>query len=221
MPQVHGAVRGALTHCEDVLLIESASATDNPLVFADSGEVISGGNFHGAPLAFAFDYAAIGIVDLMNMSERRVDRLVNPDKNEGLSAFLARKPGVESGFMIAQVAAASLVNEARVLAHPASADNITTSGGKEDHVSMGMTSALKLRSIVDLAENLLAIELLTAAEGLQHRRPLKAGAGVEQAFAVVREIAPPLTHDRALSGDIARVAEAIRRGDFDGEDEKS
>src|SRR6266498_2629099 len=221
MPQVHGAVRGALTHCEDVLLIESASATDNPLVFADSGEVISGGNFHGAPLAFAFDYAAIGIVDLMNMSERRIDRLVNPDKNEGLSAFLARKPGVESGFMIAQVAAASLVSEARVLAHPASADNITTSGGKEDHVSMGMTSALKLRSIVDLAENLLAIELLTAAEGLQHRRPLKAGAGVEQAFAVVREIAPPLTHDRALSGDIARVAEAIRRGDFDGEDEKS
>jgi len=210
-----------LTHCEDVLLIESASATDNPLVFADSGEVISGGNFHGAPLAFAFDYAAIGIVDLMNMSERRIDRLVNPDKNEGLSAFLARKPGVESGFMIAQVAAASLVNEARVLAHPASADNITTSGGKEDHVSMGMTSALKLRSIVDLAENLLAIELLTAAEGLQQRRPLKAGAGVEQAFAVVREIAPPLTHDRALSGDIARVAEAIRRGDFDGEDEKS
>src|SRR5438093_1543080 len=221
MPQVHGAVRGALTHCEDVLLIESASATDNPLVFADSGEVISGGNFHGEPLAFAFDYAAIWIFDLMSMSERRVDRLVNPDKNEGLSAFLARKPGVESGFMIAQVAAASLVNEARVLVHPASADNITTSGGKEDHVSMGMTSALKLRSIVDLAENLLAIELLTAAEGLQHRRPLKAGAGVEQALAVVREIAPPLTHDRALSGDIARVAEAIRRGDFDGEDEKS
>src|SRR6059036_2386278 len=221
MPQVHGAVRGALAHCEDVLLVESASATDNPLVFAESGDVISGGNFHGAPLALAFDYAAIAIVDLMSMTERRTDRLVNPDKSEGLPAFLARRPGVESGFMTAQVAAASLVNEARVLAHPASADNITTSGGKEDHVSMGMTSALKLRSIVDLAENLLAIELLTAAEGLQHRRPLKAGAGVEQAFAVVREIAPPLTHDRALSGDIARVAEAIRRGDFDGEDEKS
>src|SRR5438034_8274851 len=221
MPQVHGAVRGALVHCEEVLLIESASATDNPLVFAESGEVISGGNFHGAPLALGFDYAAIAVTDLMNISERRTDRLVNPDKNEGLPAFLARHPGLESGFMTAQVAAASLVSEARVLAHPASSDNITTSGGKEDHVSMGMTSALKLRSIVDLAENLLAIELLTAAEGLQHRRPLKAGAGVEQAFAVVREIAPPLTHDRALSGDIARVAEAIRRGDFDGEDEKS
>jgi histidine ammonia-lyase len=123
--------------------------------------------------------------------------------------------------MIAHVAAASLVNEARVLAHPASVDNITTSGGKEDHVSMGMTSALKLRAIVDLAENLLAIELLAAAEGLEHRRPLKAGRGVERAFAVVREFASPLTHDRALSGDIARVAEAIRRGDFDSGANKS
>ncbi len=232
MPQVHGAVRGALAHCEDILLIESASATDNPLVFAvadgglsagalakadDSGkgEVISGGNFHGAPLAFGFDYAAIAITDLMSISERRTDRLVNPDKSEGLPAFLAPRPGVESGFMIAHVAAASLVNEARVLAHPASVDNITTSGGKEDHVSMGMTSALKLRSIVELAENLIAVELLAAAEGLEHRRPLKAGHGVEDAFNVLRKIAPPLIRDRSLSGDIARVAEAIRRGDFD------
>src|SRR4026209_2260988 len=118
MPQVHGAVRGALSHCEDVLLVESASATDNPLVFSESGDVISGGNFHGAPLAFAFDYAAIAIVDLMSMSERRIDRLVNPDKNEGLPAFLARQPGLQSGFMTAHVAAAALVNEARVLAHP-------------------------------------------------------------------------------------------------------
>jgi histidine ammonia-lyase len=215
MPQVHGAVRGALAHCEDVLLIESASATDNPLVFAETGDVISGGNFHGAPLAFAFDYAAIALADLMSISERRTDRLVNPDKSEGLPAFLAQRPGVESGFMIAHVAAASLVNEARVLAHPASVDNITTSGGKEDHVSMGMTSALKLRSIVDLAENLLAIELLAAAQGLEYRRPLKAGRGVERAFAAVRTISPPLTQDRALSGDIGRVAEAIRRGEFD------
>src|SRR5436190_1924609 len=215
MPQVHGAVRGALVHCEDILLIESASATDNPLVFAESGEVISGGNFHGEPLALGFDYAGIAITDLMNISERRTDRLVNPDKNEGLPPFLAREPGLQSGFMIAQVADASLVNEARVLAHPASVDNITTSGGKEDHVSMGMTSALKLRSIVDLAENLLAVELLAAAQGLEHRRPLKAGRGVERAFAAVRKLVPPLTQDRALSGDIARVAEAIRRGDFD------
>src|SRR6266571_3217323 len=220
MPQVHGAARGALSHCEDVLLIESASATDNPLVFAETGDVISGGNFHGAPLALGFDYAAIAIVDLMSMSERRIDRLVNPDKNEGLPAFLARQPGIQSGFMTAHVAAASLVNEARVLAHPASVDNITTSGGKEDHVSMGMTSALKLRSIVDLAENLLAIELLAAAEGLEHRRPLKAGVGVERAFAAVRKIARPLTQDRSLANDIARVGEAIRRGDFDSEDEK-
>jgi histidine ammonia-lyase len=222
MPQVHGAVRGALAHCEDILLIESASATDNPLVFAVAGggdpgmgEIISGGNFHGAPLAFGFDYVAIAMADLMSISERRTDRLINPDKSEGLPAFLARRPGAESGFMIAHVAAASLVNEARVLAHPASVDNITTSGGKEDHVSMGMTSALKLRSIVDLAENVVAIELLAAAEGLEHRRPLKAGRGVERAFGVLRNIAPPLTEDRALSRDIARVAEAIRRSDFD------
>jgi histidine ammonia-lyase len=220
MPQVHGAVRGALSHCEDVLLVESASATDNPLVFAEAGDVISGGNFHGAPLALAFDYAAMAIVDLMSMSERRIDRLVNPDKNEGLPAFLAQRPGLESGFMTAHVAAASLVNAARVFAHPASVDNITTSGGKEDHVSMGMTSALKLRSIIDLAENLFAIELLATAEGLEHRRPLKSGVGVERAFAVVRKFAQPLTRDRSLANDIARVAEAIRRGDFDSEDEE-
>ena len=215
MPQVHGAVRDVLAHCEQILEIESGSATDNPLVFADTGDVISGGNFHGAPLAFAFDYAAIALTDLMNISERRVDRLTNPDKSEGLPAFLARKPGVESGFMIAQVAAASLVNEARVLAHPASIDNITTSGGKEDHVSMGMTSALKLRSIVDLAENLFAIELLAGAEALEYRRPLRGGKGVERAFAIVREVAQALSSDRSLSGDIARVAEQIRTGKFD------
>ena len=215
MPQVHGAVRGALAHCEDVLLVESASATDNPLVFAETGDVISGGNFHGAPLALAFDYAAIAIVDLMSISERRIDRLVNPAKSEGLPAFLAREPGLQSGLMIPHVAAASLLNEARVLAHPASVDNTTTSGGKEDHVSMGMTAALKLRSIVDLAENLFAIELLAAAEGLEYRRPLKGGVGVERAFAAIRKIAAPLTEDRSLSGDIARVAEAIRHGDFD------
>src|SRR6266404_1889040 len=215
MPQVHGAVRDVLTHCEEVLLIESSSATDNPLVFAETGDVISGGNFHGAPLAFAFDYAAIAIVDLMSISERRTDRLMNPDKSEGLPAFLAQRPGVESGFMIAHVAAASLVNEARVLAHPASVDNITTSGGKEDHVSMGMTGALKLRSIVDLAENLFAIELLAAAEALEYRRPLKGGKGVERAFQLVRQIAPALTSDRSLSADIARVAEQVRSGRFD------
>jgi histidine ammonia-lyase len=217
MPQVHGAVRGALAHCEEVLRIESGSATDNPLVFAEKGEVISGGNFHGAPLALALDYAAIALTDLMSMSERRIDRLVNPDSNEGLPAFLARRPGIESGFMIAHVVAASLLNEAKVLAHPASIDSVPTSGGKEDHVSMGMTGALKLRTVVENAENVVAIELLAAAEGIEHRRPLKAGAGVERAFTVLRSIAPPLTEDRALSTDIARTAMAIREGKFDHE----
>jgi len=220
MPQVHGAIRGALSHCEDVLLIESGSATDNPLVFAESGDVISGGNFHGAPLAIAFDYAAMALTDLMGISERRIERLLNPDMNEGLPAFLARNPGMESGFMIAHVAAAALLNEAKVLAHPSSIDNVPTSAGKEDHVAMGMTGALKLRTMVTLVENLLAIELLAAAEALEHRRPLKAGAGVERAFTAVRKVAPPLIQDRSLSNDIARVAEAIRRGDFDSEDEK-
>lgn len=214
MPQVHGAVRGALDHCENVLRIEAGSATDNPLVFAENGDVISGGNFHGAPLALALDYAAIALTDLMSIGERRIDRLVNPDSNEGLPAFLARKPGIESGFMIAHVTAAALLNEAKVLAHPASVDSVPTSGGKEDHVSMGMTGALKFRTIVDNAENVIAIELLAAAEGIEHRRPLKAGEGVERACAVLRSIAPPLTQDRALAGDIARVAAGIREGKF-------
>jgi histidine ammonia-lyase len=217
MPQVHGAIRDALSHCENVLLIESGSATDNPLVFSENGDVISGGNFHGAPLALTFDYAAIALTDLMSISERRIERLINPDMNEGLPAFLARRPGMESGFMIAHVAAAALLNEARVLAHPSSVDNVPTSGGKEDHVAMGMTGALKLRTIVDLAENLVAIELLVSAEALEHRHPLKAGVGVERAFATVRKIAPPLTQDRSLSGDITRVAEALRRGEFDSD----
>ncbi len=215
MPQVHGAVRDALAHAENVLLTESASATDNPLVFVENGDVISGGNFHGAPLALVLDYAAIAVTDLMSISERRIDRLINPDLNEGLPAFLAPHPGTQSGFMIAHVAAASLLNEAKVLAHPASIDNIPTSGGKEDHVSMGMGAALKLRSIVDLAENILAIELLAAAQGVEYRRPLIAGNGVERAFTAVRKIAPSLTQDRALSDDIARMADALRRGNFD------
>src|SRR3989442_5553051 len=131
MPQVHGAVRGALAHCEDILIVESGSATDNPLVFAESGDVISGGNFHGAPLALAFDYVAIAVTDLISISERRIDRLVNPDLNEGLPAFLARRPGTECGFMIAHVAAASLLSEAKGLAHPASVDSVPTSGRQE------------------------------------------------------------------------------------------
>jgi histidine ammonia-lyase len=217
MPQVHGAVRGALDHCEKVLEIESGSATDNPLVFADGGDVLSGGNFHGAPLALALDYAAIAVTDLMSISERRTDRLVNPDSSEGLPPFLAPHAGTHSGFMILHVAAVALLNEAKVFSHPASVDNLPTSGGKEDHVSMGMTSALKLRSIVENAEHLLAIELLAAAEGLEFRRPLKGGAGVEQAYQRVRKISPAVEADRSMSSDIARVAAAIRQGVFDDE----
>jgi histidine ammonia-lyase len=220
MPQVHGAVRGALDHCEKVLEIESASATDNPLVFAESGDVLSGGNFHGAPLALALDYAAIALTDLMSISERRTDRLVNPDSSEGLPPFLTPHAGTHSGFMILHVAAVALLNEAKGLAHPASIDNLPTSGGKEDHVSMGMTAALKLRSIVENAEHLLAIELLAAAEGLEFRRPLKAGVGVEEAYARVRQISRAVDADRSMSADIALVAAAIRDGVFD-RDEKT
>ena len=220
MPQVHGAVRGALEHCEEVLEIESASATDNPLVFAESGDVLSGGNFHGAPLALALDYAAIAVTDLMSISERRTDRLVNPDTSEGLPPFLAPHAGTHSGFMILHVAAVALLSEAKVLAHPASIDNLPTSGGKEDHVSMGMTAALKLRTIVENAEHVLAIELLAAAEGLEFRHPLKAGVGVEEAYARVRKISAAVDADRSMSSDIALVAAAIREGAFDDEEMK-
>lgn len=221
MPQVHGAVRGALDHCETVLEIESASATDNPLVFAETGDVLSGGNFHGAPLALALDYAAIALTDLMSISERRTDRLVNPDSSEGLPPFLTPHAGTHSGFMILHVASVALLNEAKVLAHPASVDNLPTSGGKEDHVSMGMTAALKLRTIVENAENVLAIELLAAAEGIEFRRPLKGGVGVEQAFESVRSISEAVDADRSMAPDIARVATAIRDGAFESEMEKT
>ena len=220
MPQVHGAIRSALAHCENVFEVESGSATDNPLVFAETGDVLSGGNFHGAPLALALDYAAIAVTDLMNISERRTDRLVNPDLNEGLPPFLARHAGIHSGFMVLHVASVSLLSEARVLAHPSSVDNLPTSGGKEDHVSMGMTAALKLRTIVENAEHLIAIELLCGAEALEFRRPLKSGVGVERAYERVRSISPAVNEDRSLSLDIERVATVIRNGEFDSETDK-
>ena len=215
MPQVHGAIRGALRHARETVEIETGSATDNPLVFAETGEVLSGGNFHGAPLALAFDYAAIAMTDLMSITERRVDRLVNPDSNEGLPPFLTSHPGAASGFMMMQIVAAALLNEAKVLAHPASIDNVPTDGGKEDHVSMGMTGATKLRSIVDNAELITAIELITAAEGLEYRAPLQPGRGVKQAYEIVRRHVTRLTNDRAMSGEIEEIARAIRDGEFD------
>lgn len=214
MPQVHGAVRGVLSHVREVLEIESGSGTDNPLVF-ENGDVLSGGNFHGAPLAYALDYAAIGITDLMNISERRIDRLINPDINEHLPAFLTDHPGASSGFMIPHVTAVALLNEAKVLAHPASVDNLPTSGGKEDHVSMGMTAALKFRQVVENAELVLAIELLAAAQGLEFRKPLRPGAGVEEAYRRIRGIVPKLEEDRPMGDEIEEVARAIRSGKFD------
>jgi histidine ammonia-lyase len=217
MPQVHGAARGALQHVREVIELETGSATDNPLIFCDdgAGDVLSGGNFHGAPLGLALDYAAIAVTDLMSISERRIDRLINPDCNEGLPPFLAETPGLSSGLMIAHVAAAALLSEAKVLAHPASVDSLPTSGGKEDHVSMGMTAALKLKQIVANAERVLAIELLTAAQGLEYRRPLTAATEIERAHAFVRTLVPRLDQDRVIAGDIERLAKGIRDGDFD------
>jgi histidine ammonia-lyase len=215
MPQVHGAVRDALRHARAVVETETGSATDNPLVFTQTDEVLSGGNFHGAPVALVCDYAALALTDLISITERRIDRLVNPDENEDLPPFLTKQPGVASGFMMAQVTAAALLAEARVLAHPASVDNVPTDGGKEDHVSMGMTAAVKLRHIVELAEQAIAIELLTAAEALEHRAPLAPGLGVRRAYETVRRHAPRLTRDRPLAPDFAGIAEALRRGEFD------
>jgi histidine ammonia-lyase len=215
MPQVHGAIRTAVNHAKEVVEIESGSATDNPLVFSETGEVLSGGNFHGAPLALVFDYAAFALTDLMSITERRIDRLVNPDSNEGLPPFLTSHPGISSGFMMLQVTAVALLNEAKVLAHPASIDNVPTDGGKEDHVSMGMTSATKLRAIVRLAEMATAIELTAGAQALEHHAPLAPGRGVKRAYEIVRRHVPPLTQDRAMAGDIERLTAAIIRGDFD------
>jgi histidine ammonia-lyase len=214
MPQVHGAVRDALSHARGIVETETGSATDNPLVFSDT-EVFSGGNFHGAPLALAFDYSAIALTDLMSITERRIDRLVNPDSNEDLPPFLTSQPGIASGFMMLQIVAASLLNEAKVLAHPASIDNLPTDGGKEDHVSMGMTAAIKLRSIVDLAEQILAIELITAAEALEYRKPLRPGHGAQAAYEIVRKHVPRLSSDRAMSRDIELVAALIQKSEFD------
>ena len=219
MPQVHGAVRDALGNTAATLAIETGAATDNPLIFPGAahgeGEILSGGNFHGAPLALVLDSAAIAMTTLMGIGERRIDRLVNPDINEGLPPFLSRTPGVSSGLMIAHVAAAALLNEAKVLAHPASADSVPTSGGKEDHVSMGMTAALKFSQIVENAERLLAIELLCAAQGIDYRAPLKPAARVGEAVAKVRTQVRPLDGDRVLAPELEALAKAIRGGSFD------
>jgi len=210
MPQVHGAVRDALAHAERVFAIEMNSATDNPLVFAN-GDVISGGNFHGQPLALALDFMALALTQLGGIAERRIDRLVNPLTSE-LPAFLTRSPGLESGLMIVQVAAAALASENKVFAHPASADSIPTSGNKEDYVSMGMAAALKLAPVIANVRNILAIELLCACQALDLLAPLRSGKLAEQARKLVRQVSPHLAKDRSLHADIARLSALISEG---------
>jgi histidine ammonia-lyase len=211
IPQVHGAVWDTLAQARRVFEIELNSATDNPLVFEDA--IISGGNFHGAPLALALDYLAIALCQLAGISERRTERLLNPSLNEGLPAFLASSPGIESGLMMAQVTAAALVAELRVLASPASTGSIPTSGNQEDFVSMGMTSALKLQQATRLAEMVIAIEVLAATRALDLRRDATTPI-LETAKARFRERVPAWTEDQVLSGPMERAASFLAEDGF-------
>jgi histidine ammonia-lyase len=214
MAAVHGASRDALGWAREVLEREMNSVTDNPSVFlTDEGaDILSGGNFHGQPLAFALDLAAMAVAELANISERRVEQLVNPALSTGLTPFLAAGSGLHSGFMIAQVASASLVSENKILCHPASVDSIPSSAGKEDHVSMGSVSARKLRQVVTNTRHALAIEVMTAAAGLDQRAPLKPSRGVARALAIVRDKVAPMIEDRPLYLDIAAVNAMIGSG---------
>jgi histidine ammonia-lyase len=217
IPQVHGAVRDTLAHCRSVFEVEANSAVDNPLVFIthsndSKSDVISGGNFHGEPLAFALDFLGIALSALAGISERRIERLVNPALSEGLPPFLAQGAGLNSGFMMAQVTAAALVSENKVLAHPASVDSITTSGNKEDYVSMGMTAAIKLKRIVDNTRNVLAIEAMAVAQAIDFLAPLKTSKRGQGAHAAIRSVCPTVEKDRVMYKDLARVAELIAAG---------
>ena len=217
IPQVHGAVRDTLGHCRRVFETEANSAVDNPLVFitnADSseGDVISGGNFHGEPLAFALDFLAIALSALAGISERRIERLVNPALSEGLPPFLAHGAGLNSGFMMPQVTAAALVGENKVLAHPASVDSITTSGNKEDYVSMGMTAANKLKRVVQNTRNVLAIEAMAVAQAIDFLAPLKTSQRGQAAHAAIRAVCPTVDKDRVMYKDLARIADLIASG---------
>jgi histidine ammonia-lyase len=218
MPQVHGAVRDTLAHCRSVFETETNSAVDNPLVFRDPkskddhADVISGGNFHGEPVAFALDFLGIALSALAGISERRLERMVNPALSEGLPPFLAPGAGLNSGFMMPQVTAAALVSENKVLAHPASVDSITTSGNKEDYVSMGMTAAIKLKKIVENTRNALAIEAMAAAQALDLLAPLKSSKRLQQAQAAIRAVSPKFEKDRVMYQDFARIAEVIASG---------
>ena len=216
IPQVHGAVRDTLDFCRRTFDVEMNSAVDNPLVFVQKGQpvgdVISGGNFHGQPLAFALDYLAIVLTALAGISERRIERLVNPALNENLPAFLAPDAGINSGFMMPQVTAAALASENKVLAHPASVDSITTSGNKEDYVSMGMAAAIKLKKVVANTTHVLAIEACAAAQAIDFLAPLKTSPLLQRAHAAIRKVSPRIEQDRVFASDFARIAEVIRSG---------
>ena len=208
VPQVHGAIRDAISYLRNTLSVEINSVTDNPLVFDDA--IISGGNFHGEPLALAFDFASIALTELSSISERRTDKLLTPSFNAGLPAYLSKNSGVNSGFMIAQYTAASLLNENRVLAHPSSIDNVPTSNDKEDHVSMGATGARKLLNIIDNVETVLAIELMLAVEACTQRQPLKPSKELCTVIDMVRKDIPALGDDRVISKDIEKAKDIIK-----------
>jgi histidine ammonia-lyase len=213
-PQVHGAVSDTLDHMERVLTTEVGSVVDNPIVFPETGEVLSGGNFHGEPLAFVLDFAAIALSELATISERRTDRILDPTRSQGLPPFLAANPGVESGYMITQYVQAALVAENRVLSHPASVDSVPTSAGQEDHVSMGWGAGKKLLEVVRNVRSVLAIEILCGVQGIEYRRPLVAGDGTTRVAAEVRRHVPPLEGDRSLAADIETVAAMIEDGEL-------
>ena len=211
-PQVHGAGRDLLAYVEGTVATELNAATDNPLVFVAEDMVVSNGNFHGQPLAFALDALAIATAELASIAERRIERLVNPSLSNGLPAFLASDGGLNSGFMIPQYVAASLVSENKVLCHPASVDSIPTSAGQEDHVSMGNAAGLQAWQVLANAELTVAIELLAGAQAVELLAPLAPGAGAAAARAFVRSLSPRLRDDRPLAGDIETVAASIRDG---------
>jgi histidine ammonia-lyase len=211
-PQVHGAARDLLAYVEGTVAVELNAATDNPLVLVDSGELVSNGNFHGQPLAFALDALAMAVSELANISERRTERLVNPALSEGLPAFLTVDGGLNSGFMIPQYVAASLVSESKALCHPASVDSIPTSAGQEDHVSMGNAAGLKAWQVLANSERAVAIELLAGCQAIEFLAPLTPGVGVRAVHAFVRGLSPRLRDDRPLTRDIEAVAAAIRDG---------
>jgi histidine ammonia-lyase len=213
MPQVHGAARDAIGYAAGAHVVEMNSATDNPMVFADTGEILSGGNFHGQPVAIAADLLAIAAAELGAISERRTERLVNPALS-GLPAFLAREGGLHSGLMMAHVTAAALASESKSLAHPASVDSIPTSAGKEDHVSMGPTAAWKAARVVANTARVLAVELLAACEALDFRRPLRSSEALEAVHSRVRRSVPTHGQDRVLGPEIEALAGLLRSGEI-------